>query len=79
MTTLARLIETVHTRLRRGDSFALVEEEVIERSGLDDRDKTALWLYAWSFVSAQDQRREALMYLMTGLAGEGGAGRIQMN
>ena len=79
MTTLTRLVETVHTRLRRGDSFELVEEEVIESSGLDDRDKSALWLYAWSFVSAQEQRREALMYLMAGLAREGGGGSIQMN
>jgi hypothetical protein len=79
MTKLARLVETVHTRLRRGDSFELVEQEVIEKSGLDDRDKSALWLYAWSFVSVQEQRREALMYLMAGLARDGGAGGIRLN
>jgi hypothetical protein len=79
MTTLARLVETVHTRLRRGEPFALVEEQVIEKCGLDDRHKSALWLYAWSFVSAQEQRREALTYLIAGLASEGGAGGIRLN
>jgi hypothetical protein len=79
MTTLARLVETVHTRLRRGEPFELVEEEVIEKSGLDDRHKSALWLYAWSFVSAQEQRREALTYLMAALASEGGTAGFRMN
>jgi hypothetical protein len=74
MTTVARLLEAVQARLRRGDSFARVEEEVIERSGLDDHHKSALWLYAWSFVSAQEQRREALAFLMAAAAREAGAG-----
>jgi hypothetical protein len=73
MTTIARLLDAVHARLGRGESFARVEEEVIERSGLDDRHKSALWLYAWSFVSAQEQRREALAYLMAAIAREAGA------
>ena len=74
MTTVARLLDAVQARLRRGDSFARVEEEVIEKSGLDDRDKSALWLYAWSFVSAQDQRRDALAFLMAAMTREAGAG-----
>ena len=74
MTTVARLLDAVQARLRRGDSFVRVEEEVIEKSGLDDRDKSALWLYAWSFVSAQEQRREALAFLMAAMAREAGAG-----
>ena len=72
MTTIGRLLESVHARLRRGEPFARVEEEVIEKSGLDDRQKSALWLYAWSFVSAQEQRREALTFLMAAVAREAG-------
>ena len=79
MTTLAGLLETVYTRLRRGDPFELVEEEVIENCGLDEPRKSALWLYAWSFVSAQEQRREALTYLIAGLARERGADGIHLN
>jgi hypothetical protein len=72
MTTIGRLLESVHARLGRGEPFARVEEEVIEKSGLDDRQKSALWLYAWSFVSAQEQRREALTFLMAAVAREAG-------
>jgi hypothetical protein len=79
MTTVARLLDAIQARLRRGDSFARVEEEVIERSGLDDRHKSALWLYAWSFVSAQEQRREALAFLMAAVAREAGAGGGRWN
>jgi len=79
MTTVARLLDAVQARLRRGDSFVRVEEEVIEKSGLDDRDKSALWLYAWSFVSAQEQRREALAFLMAAMAREAGAGGSHWN
>jgi hypothetical protein len=71
--TVERLLESVHVRLKRGDSFAHVED-VIEASGLDDRHKSALWLYAWSFVSAQDQRREAIGLLMAAVGREAGAG-----
>jgi hypothetical protein len=79
MITVTRLLETVHSRLRRGDSFARVEEEVIERSNLDDEQKSALWLYAWSFVSAQEQRREALAFLMAAMAREAGPGGSRWN
>ncbi|HEX6461631.1 MAG TPA: hypothetical protein VF032_22160 [Thermoleophilaceae bacterium] len=74
MATVAGLLETVHARLRRGEPFERVEEEVIEASGLDEHHKSALWLYAWSFVSAQEQRREALGFLMALEAREAGAG-----
>ena len=79
MATVQRLVQTVHARLRRGDSFERVEEEVIEASGLDDRHKSALWLYAWSFVSAQEQRREALGFLMAAVAREGRASGNRWN
>jgi len=47
----------------RGDSFATVEGDVIEPSGLSDERKSALWLYGWSFVSHDAQRRQADAYL----------------
>ena len=40
-------------------SFDDVEAEIIDRSGLDERQKAALWLYAWSFVPKRIQRAEA--------------------
>jgi hypothetical protein len=79
MTGVARLLEAVRTRLQRGDSFDRVEEELIEGSGLDDQHKSALWLYAWSFVSAQEQRREALAFLIAAMGREAGAGDGQWN
>ena len=36
-------------------------------------------LYAWSFVSAQDQRRDALAFLMAAMAREAGAGGSHWN
>jgi len=72
MTRAARLLEAVDARLRRGDSFSRVEEEVIESSSLDERHKSALWLYAWSFVGPQQQRCEALGLLMTAVERDGG-------
>jgi hypothetical protein len=60
---LAQLREEVDVCMRRGDSFSTVEDEVIERSRLSDEQKSALWLYGWSFVSHSSQRREAEAHL----------------
>jgi hypothetical protein len=51
--------ERIRIRMRGGGSFDDVESEIIERSGLDERQKAALWLYAWSFVPKRVQRAEA--------------------
>jgi hypothetical protein len=59
VTTLAHLRNEVDVCMRRGDSFSTVEDEVIEPSRLSEDQKSALWLYGWSFVSAGSQRREA--------------------
>ena len=58
MSTLRQLQGDVARRLRRGDSFAAVEEQVIDRSPLSDEEKAALWLYGWSFVSRPRQRKD---------------------
>lgn len=51
--------ERIRLRMRGGGSFDDVEAEIIERSGLDKRQKAALWLYAWSFLPKRIQRAEA--------------------
>jgi hypothetical protein len=48
--------------MRRGDTFASVEAEVIDPSGLSD-EKAALWLYGWSFVHWRRQRAEAMAHI----------------
>lgn len=63
MATLAQLRHAVDVSMRRGDSFSTVEDEVIEPSRLPDDQKSALWLYGWSFVSLSSQREEAESHL----------------
>lgn len=53
------MIVEFQERMRRGGSFDDVEEEIVERSGLEEDQKAALWLYAWSFVPKRDQRADA--------------------
>ena len=63
MSTLKQLQGDVARRMRRGDTFASVEAEVIDASGLSDAEKAALWLYGWSFVHWRRQRREAMAHI----------------
>ena len=63
MSTLKQLQGDVARRMRRGDTFASVEAEVIDPSGLSDAEKAALWLYGWSFVNWRRQRREAVAHI----------------
>jgi hypothetical protein len=63
MSTLKQLQEDVDFRMRRGDTFASVETQVIDASGLSDAEKAALWLYGWSFVNFRLQRREAVAHI----------------
>src|SRR3954464_3171595 len=63
MSTLQQLQAEITARMRRGDAFETVEDEVIDRSALPEAEKAALWLYGWSFVPWQRQRREALGHI----------------
>jgi hypothetical protein len=63
VSTLRQFQEDVAARMRRGDTFAAVESDVIDPSGLSDDEKAALWLYGWSFVGLRRQRREALAHI----------------
>jgi hypothetical protein len=60
---LAELRREIDFRMRCGDSFSRVENDVIEPSLLSEEEKSALWLYGWSFVSHRDQRMQAEAYL----------------
>jgi hypothetical protein len=57
--TLQDLQAEIAHRMRRGESFETVEQEIIDDGPLSDREKAALWLYGWSFVHWRRQRREA--------------------
>jgi hypothetical protein len=59
MTTLMQSQRAIEARMRGGASFSSVEDDLIEPSRLSDDAKSALWLYAWSFVDWRAQRREA--------------------
>ena len=63
MSTLKQLQGEVAFRMRRGATFASVEAEVIDPSGLSEDEKAALWLYGWSFVNWRRQRREAVAHI----------------
>lgn len=63
MSTLKEYQADVAVRLCRGDTFASVEDEVIDPSPLSDREKAALWLFGWSFVNWRRQRREAVRHI----------------
>ena len=63
MSTLKQFQREISSRLHRGDTFASVEDEVIDPSALSEAEKAALWLYGWSFVSRRLQRLEAVRHL----------------
>jgi hypothetical protein len=63
MSTLKQYQADIAFRMRRGDTFASVEDEVIDPSPLSDREKAALWLFGWSFVNWRRQRREAAAHI----------------
>ena len=63
MTTLMELRRAIDVGMRQGESFSSVEDRIIEPSHLSDDAKSALWLYAWSFVDSLAQRREAYAHI----------------
>jgi hypothetical protein len=63
MATLMELQGAIDAGMRQGASLSTVEDEIIEPSRLSDDAKSALWLYAWSFVDWRAQRREAYAHI----------------
>ena len=79
MTRLTELQRAIDAGMRRGESFSTVEDEIIEPSRLSDEEKSALWLYAWSFVDWRAQRREAHAHIAhIARIGEGADSRLAM-
>ena len=63
MATMVELHGEIDERMRRGESFSSVEDDVIQPSGLSDDEMAALWLYGWSFVDRVAQRQEARAHI----------------
>lgn len=61
--TLMELQGAIEAGMRGGESFSTVEDEIIEPSRMSDDAKSALWLYAWSFVDRRAQRQEAYAHI----------------
>jgi hypothetical protein len=72
MATLVELRCEIDARMHRGESFSSIEDDVIDPSGLSEEQKSALWLFGWSFVDLGAQRSEANAHIAQ-LAREGGA------
>ena len=74
MSTLTECQAEIAARMRRGDTFASVEEQLIDPGSFSEREKAALWLFGWSFVNWRRQRREAVKHIemltVDGQAGE---------
>jgi hypothetical protein len=63
MATLVELRREIDARMHRGASFSSIEDDVIDPSDLSEDQKSALWLYGWSFVALDAQRREAYAHI----------------
>ena len=76
MPTLRECQAEIAVRMRRGDTFASVEERLIDPSSFSEREKAALWLFGWSFVDWRRQRREAARHIAW-LAVDGDASDVE--
>ena len=63
MPSPTRVQEQIAARMLAGQSLDRVEEELIDDSDFNDNQKSALWLYAWSFIETGTQRDWALRYV----------------
>ena len=53
----------IERRMRAGVRFDEIEHHVIDPAPLNDDQKAALWLFAWSFVPESRQRADAAAHL----------------
>jgi hypothetical protein len=63
MASVVRLQERIDAMIRCGARLDQVESEVIDPCELSSDQKDALWVYAWSFIEAREQRDRATRYL----------------
>ena len=54
----------VMTLMRSGAAFEAIEDRIAKIPDLDDDQRAALWLYAWSFMERGEQRDLAQRYLL---------------
>jgi hypothetical protein len=59
MNDMASLRDTIAERMEAGESLEEMEK-VIEDSGLGEDEKSAVWLFAWSYLPGAAQRQKAL-------------------
>jgi hypothetical protein len=60
---LATYRDAVADRLRGGEPFGTVEDAIDEVADLNQDEKAALWLYAFSLRAPAEQRRDAHAHL----------------
>jgi hypothetical protein len=75
MSALKQAQAEIASRMRQGETFETVEDEVIDCSTFSEAEKAALWLYGWSFVDWRRQRREAVAHIDRLIDGGASAGR----
>lgn len=63
---LEQWLDDIETRMGRGEIFDDIEEEINADRSLDDEQKAALWLFAWSCQSRAQQRRTARGHVLHG-------------
>jgi hypothetical protein len=56
---IVELQREIELRVRSGARFEEIEERVIDPAPLNDDQKAALWLFAWSLMPERCQRAEA--------------------
>lgn len=60
---LAQYRASVERWMLAGRSLDEVEQEIIEPAALRDDEKAALWMWAWSFLDPDYQRKEAMAHM----------------
>lgn len=56
---LEQWLADIESRMGCGETFDQIEEEINADTSIDDEQKAALWLFAWSCQSRAQQRRTA--------------------
>jgi hypothetical protein len=59
MDEMVKLRDVISDRMEAGESLEEMEQE-IEDSGLSEDEQSAVWLFAWSYLSGGAQRQKAV-------------------
>lgn len=66
---LAQWVAEIETRMQLGETFDRIEDEINQDAVLDDEQKAALWLFAWSCQSGAHQRLTARKFARDSIDG----------